>query len=220
MFRPFSFYKLVFILPLFISCKYSKEHNKTAIPATQQVSVSGTKQVPKIENVKSQVIIETDFNVIKPFKYIENDNKYINNDTQLIIKSDNTFMLTKKDFVVDDIDLSESNYEGPGYNIFSFQSKSNSQFEIVVIEATADIGTDWYYVIILNNENLIDKFYIKEPRANSENTSIGDFIKISMKNDILNIKFKKDKIAKYSEKINNLKSDSQYYYLTKQIGNK
>jgi len=39
--------------------------------------------------------------------------------------------------------LSESNYEGPGYNIFSFQSKELTPFEIVIIEATADIGTDW-----------------------------------------------------------------------------
>ncbi len=211
-----TLYRIVFILPFLISCKYSnqsaKEHDK--------VSVSNNQQVSKPENIKPQVTIETDFNIINPFKYIENDSKYINDDTQLIIKTDNSFMLTKKDFVIDDIDLSDSNYEGPGYNIFSFKSKSYSQFEIIIIEATADIGTDWYYIIILNNENLIDKFYIKEPRANSENTSIGDFIKISMKNDILNIKFRKDKIAKYSEKVNNLKSDSQYYFLTKQIGNK
>ncbi len=90
--------------------------------------------------------------------------------------------------------MSESNYEGPGYNIFSFQSKKNTPFEIVIIEATADIGTDWYYVIVLNNENLVDQFYIKEPRADSENTNIGDFIKISFKNNTLNLKFKKIKL--------------------------
>lgn len=78
--------------------------------------------------------------------------------------------------------------------MFSFQSKENTQFEIIIIEASADIGTSWYYMIILNNENLVDKFYIKEPRANSENTNIGNFIKISIRNDMLNLKFKKIKL--------------------------
>lgn len=206
-------YKIVFILSCLISCKYSNQ-------STQEKDIKSTPDTQKVlksDNIKPKISSETDFDVIKPFKHIENENMFESGETKLISKSDNSFMLTKKDFAIDDIDLSESNYEGPGYNMFSFQSKQNAQFEIIVIEATADIGTDWYYVIVLNNENLADKFYIKEPRADSEHTNIGDFIKISMKDDMLNLKFKKDKIAKYSKNTSNLKSDHQYFYLTRKI---
>lgn len=64
---------------------------------------------------------------------------------------------------------------------------------------------------------MVDQFYIKEPRADSENTNIGDFIKISIKNNMLNLKFKKSEIATYSKNINNLKNDNQYYYLTRKL---
>lgn len=211
MLKPF--YRIFFILTFLVSCKYSNQ-------STQEKDPKATSDTPKIlksENINPKISSEIDFDIIKPFKHIENESRFESGDIKLISKTDNSFMLTKKDFAVDEIDLSESNYEGPGYNIFSFQSKQNTPFEIVIIEATADIGTDWYYVIVLNNENLVDQFYIKEPRADSENTNIGDFIKISFKNNTLNLKFKKDKIAKYSKNTENLKSDNQYFYLTRKI---
>lgn len=207
------FYRIFFILSFLVSCKYSNQ-------STQEKDPKATPDILKIqksENIRPKVSSEIDFDIIKPFKHIENERMFESGDTKLISKTDNSFMLTKKDFAVDEIDLSEPNYEGPGYNIFSFQSKQNTPFEIVIIEATADIGTDWYYVIVLNNENLIDQFYIKEPRADSENTNIGDFIKISIKNNMLNLKFKKSEIATYSKNINNLKSDNQYFYLTRKF---
>ena len=206
-------YKIIFILSFLISCKYSNQ----SPPEKDTETTSDTKKVSKSENINPEKSSEIDFDIIKPFKHIENESLFESGDTKLISKTDNSFMLTKKDFAIDDIDLSESNYEGPGYSMFSFQSKENTQFEIIIIEASADIGTSWYYMIILNNENLVDKFYIKEPRANSENTNIGNFIKISIRNDMLNLKFKKDQIAKYSKNINNLKSDNQYFYLTHKL---
>ncbi|UEQ75879.1 hypothetical protein [Chryseobacterium arthrosphaerae] len=211
MLKPF--YRIFFILTFLVSCKYSNQ-------STQEKVSKATSDIPKVlksENINPKLSSEIDFDIVKPFKHIENENRFESDDIKLISKTDNSFMLTKKDFAVDEIDLSESNYEGPGYNIFSFQSKENTSFEIVLIEATADIGTDWYYVIVLNNENLIDQFYIKEPRANSEDTNIGNFIKISMNNNVLNLKFAKNKIARYSKSVSNLKSDNQYFYLTRKL---
>lgn len=208
-----NFITLILFLPFIVSCKYSNQ-------STQEKNTGSklnTKKVLKSENIKPKTSSEIDFDIIKPFKHIENESLFECDGTKLFSKTDNSFMLTKKDFAIDEIDLSESNYEGPGYSMFSFKSKENTQFEIIIIEATADVGTSWYYMIILNNENLVDKFYIKEPRADSENTNIGDFIKISIKNDMLNLKFRKDKVAKYSKTVTNLKSDNQYFYLTHKL---
>lgn len=212
MFKPL--YKIVLILSFLVSCKYS---NQSTQENNDYKPISENQKVLKSENIKPKVSSEVDFDIIKPFKHVENESMFESDDIKLISKTDNSFMLTKKDFAIDDIDLSDSNYEGPGYNITLFKSKQNKELEIVILEATADIGTDWYYVIILNNESLVDKFYIKEPRADSENTNIGDFIKISLKKDILSLKFRKDKVARYSKNTENFKSDDQYFYLTRKL---
>lgn len=136
MLKPF--YRIFFILSFLVNCKYSNQ-------STQEKDHKATSNIPKVlksENIRPKVFSEIDFDIIKPFKHIENESMFESGETKLISKTDNSFMLTKKDFAVDEIDLSESNYEGPGYNIFSFQSKENTSFEIVLIEATADIGTD------------------------------------------------------------------------------
>ena len=124
-------------------------------------------------------------------------------------------MLTKKDFVVTDVDLSETNYEGPGFSMYSYQSEINKNIEIIIIEALADIGTSWYYVIVLNDNDLVDKFFIREPRSNSEVTEINDFISVFLNNKTLIFKFKKDKIAKYSKISPDLKNDLEYIYIEK-----
>ncbi|WP_427872886.1 hypothetical protein [Flavobacterium sp. MMS24-S5] len=104
-----------------------------------------------------------------------------------------------------------------GFSMYSYESSKNKDIEIIIIEALADIGTNWYYVIILNKKDLVDKFYIKEPRSNSEITQIKDFLSIFFSNGTLVFKFKKDKIAKYSTVSPDLKSDLEYVYIEKKL---
>ncbi len=134
MLKPF--YRIFFILTFLVSCKY----NNQSIQEKDSKTISDTPKVLKSENIKPKVSSEIDFDIIKPFEHIENESMFESGDTKLISKTDNSFMLTKKDFAVGVIDLSGSNYEGPGYNIFSFRSKENTSFEIVIIEAQQILG--------------------------------------------------------------------------------
>ena len=168
-----------------------------------------------VKNDSSYVNTEIRFDIIHAFKQDESESSYVSFDTKLTYKTNSSFMLTKKDFVVTDVDLSEANYEGPGFSMYSYQSEINKNIEIIIIEALADIGTSWYYVIVLNDNDLVDKFFIREPRSNSEITEINDFISVFLNNKTLIFKFKKDKIAKYSKISPDLKNDLEYIYIEK-----
>lgn len=170
-----------------------------------------------VKNDSGFIKKEIPFDIIHYFKEETDESSYTSFDTKLIYKTDYSFMLTKKDFVITDVDLSETNYEGPDLSIYSYQSSLNKDIEIIIIEALADIGTSWYYVIVLNNNDLVDKFYIREPRSNSEITDVKDFISIFLNKKILIFKFKKDKIAKYSKISPELKSDLENVYIEKKL---
>lgn len=206
----------IFFGILLSSCK---QDNQSHPKKNEVIIKSDSTMVSSIveKNDSSYIKKEISFDIIHPFKEDTTTNSYICFDTRLSYKTDNSFMLTKKDFVITDVDLSETNYEGPGFSIYSFESKINKDIEIIVIEALADIGTNWYYIILLNKNNLVDKFYIKEPRSNSEITQIKDFVSIFLKNTTLIFKFKKDKIAKYSKVPADLQSDLEYVYIEKKL---
>ena len=201
---------------LLISCK---QNNQSYPKENEIISKSDYKKVSSNvqKNDSSYTKKQISFDIIHSFKEETNESSYICFDTRLTYKTENSFMLTKKDFVISEVDLSETNYEGPGFSIYSYESSMNKDIEIIIIEALADIGTSWYYVIILNKTDLVDKFYIKEPRSNSEITQINDFISVFLNNETLIFKFKKDKIAKYSIVPPDLKSDLKYIYIEKKL---
>lgn len=206
----------IFFVIILSSCK---QDNRSHPKENEIIIKSDSTMVSSIveKNDSSYIKKEISFDIIHSFKEDTTKNSYICFDTRLTYKKDNSFILTKKDFVITDVDLSETNYEGPGFSIYSFESKMNKDIEIIVIEALADIGTNWYYIILLNKNNLVDKFYIKEPRSNSEITQIKDFISIFLNNRTLIFKFKKDKIAKYSKVPAELQSDLEYVYFEKKL---
>ena len=215
-----SLFKAVFFLfglTLF-GCKdnqASKENEKEATPVSQKatITIAATDDKKVVTNLEKEI----SFDIIKPFKEDTSENSFVYGDTRLIHKTDNSFMLTKKDFAITDIDFSDINYEGPGFTMYSYQSSEDKKMEVIIIEGQADIGTAWYYVVVLNGEDLVDKFYVKEPRSNSETTDLKDFINVSLKDKNLILKFKKDKIAKYSKVTSNLKTSGNYLYLEKKI---
>jgi hypothetical protein len=215
-----SLFKVVFLLfglTLF-GCKdnqASKENEKEATPVSQKatITIAATEDKKVVTNLEKEI----SFDIIKLFKEDTSENSFVYGDTRLIHKTDNSFMLTKKDFAITDIDFSDINYEGPGFTMYSYQSSEDKKMEVIIIEGQADIGTAWYYVVVLNGEDLEDKFYVKEPRSNSETTNLKDFINVSLKDKNLILKFKKDKIAKYSKVTSNLKTSGNYLYLEKKI---
>lgn len=80
------------------------------------------------ENIKTlEKVIP--FSIIEVFKENANENAFVNSDTRLTIKASASFMLTKKDFIITDIDLSHTNYEGPGYIIYSYKSNEKKMLK-------------------------------------------------------------------------------------------
>lgn len=213
------FFKLFFLFGLILSsCKqdnrfYPKE---TEIKIRSDSSKSSS---IVLKNDSTYIKKEIQFDIIHSFKENTTESSYTCFSTKLIYKTDNSFMLTKNDFVITDVDLSENSYEGVGFSIYSYRSNIEKNVEIIIIEALADIGTSWYYVIVLYKNDLIDKFYLKEPRSNSEITETRDFISIFLKGQTILFKFKKDKIAKYSKVSPDLKSDLEYVYIEKLLNN-
>lgn len=211
-----SLFKVVFLFGLILcSCKYnsqpSKESDKEITEVSQkEVTVADVNNGEKADK-------EIPFDIVKPFKEDTSENCFVNGDTKLTHKTDNSFILTKKDFAIIDVDFSDINYEGPGFTMYSYQSNEDKNKEVIIIEGQADIGTAWYYVIVLDGEDLLDKFYVKEPRTNSETTDLKDFMNVSLRDKTLICKFKKDKIAKYSKVSKNLKSAGNYLYLEKKL---
>jgi hypothetical protein len=210
-----TFLKLFFLFGLVLcSCK---QNNQSSAKVKELEIESDSTKVSSIIIKKDSNYVKTEipFDIIHSFKEVNAESSYVCFDTKLTYKTDVSFMLTKKDFVVTDVDLSETNYEGPGFSMYSYQSKINKNIEIIMIEALADIGTSWYYIIVLNGNDLVDKFFIREPRSNSEITETTDFIGIFLNNKTLILKFKKDKIAKYSKISPDLKNDLEYVYIEK-----
>ncbi|MCS3529774.1 hypothetical protein [Chryseobacterium sp. JUb7] len=158
---------------------------------------------------------EISFDLISAFTFNKAKNSFAHHTTKLMGTKDGGFDIHKKNKKLTHIDFSD--FEGPGFSVYSYQSKKDKALEIIIIEGQADIGTAWYYAVVLKNENLADQFYINEPRSNSETTDIKDFISISLENKTLVFKFNKEKIAGYSSVSEDLKSDNQYLYLEKKI---
>ncbi|MEC3875479.1 hypothetical protein [Chryseobacterium salviniae] len=218
-------YKLFFKLSILLfgftlfSCKENRQTTaeqkqleaKSVVQAANFTVAESSKKAP--ENIAHEI----SFDIVSPFRKDDNENCYVHGATKLFHKTDNSFMLTKKDFAITDVDFSDSNYEGPGYTIYSYQSSANKNMEVIIIEGQADIGTAWYYVVVLDGEDLVDKFYVKEPRANSETTDMKDFINVALKDKDLVLKFKKDKIARYSKPMANMRAEGSYLCLDKKI---
>lgn len=153
------------------------------------------------------------FNIINKFNRVD-DNVFSLNEMSLEIGIENIATLKSKGKIIEEIML-DPDYEGPGYFIYHYISKKKSNTQVVIIEASADIGVAWYYFVLMKNNKILKQFYIKEPRHNSENINIKDFFEISTFNKTLEIKCKRKYIAEYSEIPKNLKKDKYYIYLYK-----
>lgn len=158
---------------------------------------------------------EISFDAIGAFTFNHKENSFVHKTTRLTDTKDGGFDIFKRNKKITHIDFSD--FEGPGFSVYSYQSSEDKATEIIMIEGQADIGTAWYYAVAVKNEKLLDQFYINEPRSNSETTDMKDFISISLMDKKLIFKFNKDKIAPYSVASESLKTHNRYLYLEKEI---
>ncbi len=128
----------------------------------------------------------------------------------------NTFDLDFLNQNIKLIDFGKREYDGPGFIAYQYKGDAKIDKTVLVIEAAADIGTAWYYFIILEKNKILDSFLVNEPRSNSEKYSLKDFLSIYSLNKSFIFKFNKKLIAKYSNIPQELKSDNNYIYLLRE----
>ncbi|QYS91613.1 hypothetical protein JJC04_02200 [Flavobacterium covae] len=188
---------------LLLGCKENSNKNNN-ISNKEDLELSEINESKKLKS-------ETIFNVFK-----ENNSSYYYNNYIIIEdkSSTNTYILKKDNISLGKIELNKS-YDGPGFSFFI--NELSSTLSNIIVEATADIGTSWYFSVIINNNRISNTFYIEEPRADSETTSINDFLKVSVDKDMLEYKFVKSKIARYSKIPENFNSDNSYLYFSRKI---
>lgn len=126
---------------------------------------------------------------------------------------ENLFIIIKDNDSISKINFDNRSFDGVGYNVFLYQSKK-SEDKVLVFEAIADIGTAWYYFVVINNQKVIKTFFVDEPRANSELVSLNDFLSISLKGQECLLKLDKKRVAQYSTIPQGIKTDKHFFYLT------
>ena len=109
------------------------------------------------------------------------------------------------------------NYDGPGFRIYMFGCATDN-YQAIVIEALADNGTAWYWVVLSDGKHLVSQRLIDEPRANSDICDLKDFMQISVSDTDCEIRMELKHIARYSYIPKYLKTDSQSVYITMPIG--
>jgi hypothetical protein len=135
--------------------------------------------------------------------YVPNENNLSKNKFNIILENNN----------IGYIDFDGREYNGPGFSIWLYQTKNTPNIDIIIVEAQADNGTAWYYVTILKDNHIDRSFFIDEPRANSEKSSLSDFINIECIRNEFIFKFKKELIAGYSSVPNEMKQDEHNYII-------
>ncbi|WP_445711456.1 hypothetical protein [Flavobacterium sp.] len=169
------------------------------------------------EKTVETTIISNQENSLIPFESSGDDFIY----KDYILKSNsvnNSFELFYGQKLIGEIDFENIEYEGPGF--LAYMSELDNGIKNILIEATSDIGTAWYYSVVLENNVIINKFFIKEPRTDSENYSLDKFISLSIINDAIEYRFDKKNISKYSTIPKDAIIDEEYIYLTKEIKSK
>ena len=142
---------------------------------------------------------------------------YVTKNIQLVFKNEeNEFSLLLNNKKIDKIDFEKKEFDGVGYNVFLYES-TKTNIKTIVIEALADIGTAWYYAIIIDNEKVSNKFFINEPRSNSDIVQLDKFLNIYIKDSIPVFRFDKKFVANYSEIPQNIYSDNKFYYIKESI---
>ena len=156
---------------------------------------------------------------IKQFDEQKAGSQYVVDDYKLQYKNEeNTFVFSYKHQVINIIDFERRDFEGVGYNIFLYDSPK-SKIKTIIFEALADIGTAWYYVVLMNNNKVVKKQFIDEPRADSDKISIQKFLSIYLENSNCIFRFDKKYLARYSQIPKNIKTDNQYAYIKTSLKN-
>ncbi|MCO6504334.1 MAG: hypothetical protein J6568_02805 [Snodgrassella sp.] len=176
--------------------------------------------ISKINNITQEYSQTTriDFNQFKVLDSDETGNSFSSKKYRFTYSdTSETFNLLVNNKKIGVIDYKTQKYDGPGFKIYQYSSSQQSPYIVFVIEATADIGTQWYKVIIVKNEKIISDFLINEPRSDSGRYLLKEFMSITFQKNIFTFKLKKKLIASYSSIPQEYKQDKNYIYIEKSI---
>ncbi len=107
----------------------------------------------------------------------------------------------------------DERYDGPGFQLDIYEPISGADKYFLVIEAQGDPGTDWYMIAKVEDNKVVLKQKINEPRANSEETGIEKFLSIYEIGNTAVLQFKKKWLAGYSSVPKDMKQDKGNFYL-------
>jgi hypothetical protein len=170
-----------------------------------------------IENTIETATIINQLNTLVPFEK-KGDDFIFKDYTLKSNRTNNTFEILYKGKLIGKINFDNAIYEGPGF--LAYISELDNGIKNILIEATADVGTAWYYSVIIENSAIVNQFFIKDPRTDSEKYSLDKFISISINNDSIEYKFDKKMVSKYSTVPNDAIINGDYIYITKEIKSK
>jgi hypothetical protein len=193
-----------------------------------QCKSANEKSVEEVKSTKSPVAVPIVDSPIVPKTNPTKDTLFFNRKLHAKAVNDSVFQLEKLKFVFNNksnafncqakegnfpIQLDEV-YAGPGFQIDQYASTTESNKYYIIIEAEGDPGTDWYLICKIENNKLINKRLINEPRANSEETALKDFLSIYETDGKSVFRFNKKKLASYSTVPVKIQQDKLYYYLS------
>ncbi|MCO6565001.1 MAG: hypothetical protein J6581_06110 [Apibacter sp.] len=183
-------------------------------------SHSTSNPISKINHVTQEYSQTTsiDFNQFKVLDSDESGNLFKSKKYRFTYSdASETFNLFANNNKIGVIDHKTQRYDGPGFKIYQYSSSQHSPYIVFVIEATADIGTQWYKVIIVKNEKIISDFLINEPRGDSGRYLLKEFMSITFQKNTFTFKLKKKLIASYSSIPQDYQQDKNYIYIEKTI---
>ena len=114
-------------------------------------------------------------------------------------------------------DIGCMGYDGPGFRAYMF-GRTTDKYQAIVIEALADIGTGWYWVVLSDGKRIVSQQLMDEPRANSDICELKGVMQISVSEVDCKIRMELKHIAGYSTIPKYLKTDSRWVYITMPIG--
>jgi hypothetical protein len=204
-------YATVIIVVLFAHCKSIDE--KKLIPEIPVTHTEPTKiDTPAVANKTISKLTDTVFFSKTESLHSIDDDHFECKGLKIIFSDSLNQFTCKTDAGAYTMQLTEQ-YSGPGFQLDKFENPKNADQYYLIVEAQGDPGTDWYLICKIENNKLVQKQMINEPRANSEETAIEKFLSIYEIGNQSIFQFKKKFVAGYSSVQKDMKQDKVNYYL-------
>ncbi len=208
-------YTALMFTSILTSCKSTEE--KRVTPEKPITNVEPTKvDTPAVTHIEKPTSADTVFfSKTEKLNAIDESN-FQSKGLKIVFKDETNQFDCKTNAGSFAIKLDEV-YSGPGFQIDKYENPKNANQYYLIVEAEGDPGTDWYLACRIENDKLLEKHLVNEPRANSEETELNKFLSIYETGNNAVFAFAKKYLAGYSVVPKNMKQDKNYCYWEFQV---